>query len=83
MLYFALRCKINIEFCGDCVENKTCEKWKRHREMGKKYDSFKCYRKLEDDINFIQKHGLVEFKKSQKVRENLLWKMLDQFNEGR
>jgi len=75
--------KRNIEFCGDCEENKTCEKWKRHRERGKKYDSFKCYQKLEDDINFIQKNGLAEFRKTQKVRENLLWKMLDQFNEGR
>ncbi|MGM0367532.1 MAG: DUF3795 domain-containing protein [Actinomycetota bacterium] len=75
--------KKNIEFCGDCEESKTCEKWKRHREAGKKYDSFKCYQKLEDDINFIQKNGLAEFKKSQKAREDLLWKMLDYFNEGR
>ena len=51
--------------------------------MGKKYDSFKCYQKLEDDIAFIQKHGLVEFRKAQKVREKLLWEMLNGFNEGR
>ena len=51
--------------------------------MGKEYDSFKCYQKLEDDISFIQKHGLAEFRKSQKVREKLLWKLLDGFNEGR
>jgi hypothetical protein len=75
--------KRNVEFCGDCEESKTCEKWKRHREMGKKYDSFKCYQKLEDDIAFMEKYGLAEFRKSQKVREKLLWKMLDQFNEGR
>lgn len=75
--------KRNIEFCGDCEENKTCKKWEKHREMGKKYDSFKCYRKLEDDIGFIRKNGLDEFRKSQKVREKLLWKMLDNFNEGR
>lgn len=80
-----LHCAVrrNIEFCGDCPESKTCEKWKRHREIGKKYDSFKCYQKLEDDITFIQKHGLAEFRKSQKVREKLLWKMLNEFNEGR
>ncbi len=75
--------KRNIDFCGDCDESKTCAKWKRHREMGKKYDSFKCYQKLEDDIAFIQEHGLAEFRKSQKVREKLLWKMLDEFNEDR
>lgn len=75
--------KRDIEFCGDCEESETCEKWKKHREMGKKYDSFKCYQKLEDDIAFIQKHGLAEFRASQKVREKLLRKMLDGFNEGR
>jgi len=75
--------KKNVEFCGDCKESKSCEKWKKHREMGKKYDSFKCYQKLEDDITFIQKHGLAEFRKSQKTREKLLWKMLNDFNEGR
>jgi len=75
--------KRDVEFCGDCKESKNCEKWKRHREMGKKYDSFKCYQKLEDDIAFIQKHGLVEFRKAQKVREKLLWEMLNGFNEGR
>lgn len=75
--------KKNIEFCGKCKESKVCEKWKRHREMGKKYDSFKCYQKLEDDISFIQKRGLAEFRKSQKVREKLLWQMLKDFNEGR
>ncbi len=75
--------KRGIEFCGDCEENKTCEKWKKHREMGKKYDSFKCYQKLEDDIAFVQKHGLAEFRKSQKIREKLLWKILNEFNEGR
>jgi hypothetical protein len=75
--------KRNIEFCGDCEESITCEKCKRHRELGKKYDSFKCYQKLEDDIAFMDKYGLAEFRKSQKVREKLLWKMLDEFNEGR
>ena len=75
--------KRNIEFCGDCQESKTCEKWKRHREMGKRQDSFKCYQKLEDDIAFLQKHGLAEFRMAQKVRAKLLWQMLDEFNEGR
>lgn len=73
----------NIEFCGYCDESITCGKWEGHREAGKKYDSFKCYQKLEDDINFIMENGLAKFKKSQKVRERLLFKMLDNFNEGR
>lgn len=75
--------KRNVEFCGDCKESKACEKWKRHRAMGKKQDSFKCYQKLEDDIICIQKYGLAEFRRAQKAREKLLWKMLNNFNEGR
>ncbi|MDD5639194.1 MAG: DUF3795 domain-containing protein [Candidatus Pacebacteria bacterium] len=80
-----LRCAVKrkVEFCGLCEESKTCEKWKKHREMGKHCDSFKCYKKLDEDVAFIQKNGLSEFRKSQKIREKLLWKMLNGFNEGR
>jgi len=72
-----------VEFCWECKDNKTCEKWKKHREAGKKYDSFKCYQTLEEDISFIQKKGIHEFEKTQKQRENLLKEMLKDFNEGR
>ncbi|DAC72180.1 MAG TPA: hypothetical protein DSN98_06540 [Thermoplasmata archaeon] len=75
--------KKGIEFCWDCQEHKTCEKWERHREAGKKFDSFKCYQKLEDDISFIQKNGISAFEKIQKNREQLLKAMLKDFNEGR
>ena len=75
--------KKGIEFCWDCEENKTCEKWKKHREAGRKSDSFKCYQKLEEDISFIQKKGIREFEKTQKNRENLLKVMLKDYNEGR
>ncbi len=75
--------KKGIEFCWDCTESKTCEKWKKHREAGKKGDSFKCYQKLEEDISFIQKEGVREFEKLQKKREHLLKEMLRDFNEGR
>ncbi|MEA2021051.1 MAG: DUF3795 domain-containing protein [Candidatus Caldatribacteriota bacterium] len=75
--------KKQIEFCWDCEENKTCEKWKKHRETGKYFDSFKCYQKLEDNIDFIQKNGVAEFERLQKIREQLLREMLKEFNEGR
>lgn len=75
--------KKGIEFCWDCGESKTCEKWNNHREAGKKFDSFKCYQKLEDDIAFIQKNGVAEFEKLQKIREQLLRELLQEFNEGR
>ena len=75
--------KKGIEFCCDCEENKTCERWKQHREFGKHHDSFKCYQKLEDDIAVIQKNGVAEFEKIQKIREQLLKEMLQEFNEGR
>ncbi|AGB49257.1 hypothetical protein Metho_1019 [Methanomethylovorans hollandica DSM 15978] len=75
--------KKGIEFCWDCKESATCAKWKKHRDAGKKRDSFKCYQKLEDDIAFIQKNGVDDFEKSQKARERLLKEMLQEFNEGR
>lgn len=75
--------KKGVEFCRDCAESATCEKWRKHRELGKRSDSFKCYRKLEDDIAFINENGVDEFVKAQKIRERLLVKMLREFNEGR
>ena len=75
--------KKGIEFCWQCKENETCEKWRKHREFSKQVDSFICYQKLEDNIAFIQKNGVNEFEKEQKTRENLLKEMLQEFNEGR
>ena len=75
--------KKGIEFCWDCEENKTCEKWEKHREAGKKADSFKCYQKLEDNITFIQKNGVKKFEKTLKAREQILKEMLRDFNDGR
>jgi hypothetical protein len=75
--------KKGIEFCWDCEEGERCERWKKHREFGKKHDSFKCYQKLEDDVAFVQKNGIKEFERLQKEREKLLRDMLQNFNEGR
>lgn len=72
-----------IEFCWDCEENETCMKWKKHRESGKRVDSFKCYQKLEEDIAFVQKNGVEDFQKVQQTRELLLIEMLRDYNEGR
>ncbi len=75
--------KKGIEFCWECEESNTCEKWRKHREAGKRHDSFKCYQTLEEDISFIHKNGINEFEKIQKQREQLLKEMLKDFNEGR
>jgi hypothetical protein len=75
--------KRGIEFCWECEESNTCDKWKNHREFSKQYDTFKCYQKLEDNIVFIRKNGVNEFERLQKIREKLLKKMLRDFNEGR
>lgn len=75
--------KKGVEFCGECQENGTCERWQNHRNAGKAADSFKCYQKLEDDIAFIRKNGTDAFEKKQKARECLLKRMLREFNEGR
>jgi len=75
--------KKEIEFCWDCEESKTCKKWAKHRQAGKRADSFKCYQKLEEDIAFIRKKGIHDFIKLQSAREALLKQMLKEFNEGR
>ena len=75
--------KKDIEFCWECKESKSCDKWKKHKEFGKNYDTFKCYQKLEDNIELIQRNGLTEFEKQQMIREQLLNEMLAEFNEGR
>ncbi len=75
--------KKGVEFCWDCDEHTTCDKWEKHREAGKKADSFKCYQKLEDDIAFIRDNGTETYEVIQIIRENLLRKMLDEYNDGR
>jgi len=75
--------KKEIEFCWECDESVHCEKWQKHREAGKKGDSFKCYQKLEDDIRFIQNNGIEQFLRDQNKREEILKDLLDNFNEGR
>jgi len=72
-----------LEFCWDCEENATCDRWKKHREFGRRHDTFVCYQKLEDNISAIRKRGVAEFEKNQKVRERLLKDALATFNEGR
>ena len=75
--------KKGVEFCWDCDEHSTCEKWRKHRGHGKTKDSFKCYQTLEHDIKLILKQGIHEFEQDQLNREQLLKQMLEQFNDGR
>jgi len=75
--------KRGIEFCWQCEENKTCEKWRKHREFGEQHDTFKSYETLEDDVAHIHEYGIGEFQKAQETKERLLRDMLREFNEGR
>ena len=72
-----------LEFCWQCDESAACEKWQAHREFSQAHDTFVCYQKLEDNIAFVQQHGIDEFKKYQLLRERYLLEMLDEYNEGR
>lgn len=72
-----------IEFCWQCAEQENCQKWRERREWGKSHDSFVCYQRLEDNIEFIKSKGITAFTKNQKAKEQLLTAMLDEFNEGR
>lgn len=75
--------KRRIEFCWDCEDSDTCERWRAHREAGKRADSFKCYQKLENDIQFIRDHGVDAFVEAQEARKALLGEMLSGYNDGR
>lgn len=55
----------------------------KHRESGKRIDSFKCYQKLEEDIAFVLENGGTDFQETQKIRGRLLKGMLQEFDEGR
>jgi len=72
-----------IEFCWQCAEKDACEKWRKHRAFGAERDTFKCYQKLGDNIDYIQRNGVGAFEEAQKVRARLLGAMLQEFNEGR
>jgi len=72
-----------VEFCWECEEHPTCEKWRNHREAGKKGDSFTCYQTLEEDIACIGTYGVGEFDRIQITRGTFLKEMLQEFNEGR
>ena len=75
--------KRGIEFCWQCTEDETCERWRKHRAFGKEHDTFKCYQKLEQNIAFIRKDTVSAFEEVQIIREQLLKEMLQDFNEGR
>lgn len=75
--------KRGIEFCFECREHESCEKWAKHRELGKQFDSFKSYQTLENDIAYLQENGVEVFNQQQLLRESLLKRLLDEYNEGR
>jgi hypothetical protein len=72
-----------IESCGDCGDKSSCERWASHRAAGREHDSFVTYAVLEDNIAFIERHGIEAFDADQRRREDLLREMLAEFNEGR
>lgn len=72
-----------IEFCWQCDQSDTCQKWREHRKFSQQYDTFVCYQKLEANIAFIQQYGVDSFEKTEQRKEQLLREMLRYFNEGR
>jgi hypothetical protein len=75
--------KKGIELCTDCPEGETCERWARHREASKTKDSFVCYQKLQDNIQFIKEYGIRAFEEAQEKRSRLLEEMLARYDDGR
>jgi len=82
ILHCALK-KKGVEFCWDCPEGETCEKWQHHGGFSRTNDTFICYQMLEDNIFFVNQHGISAFEKAQNERARLLKELLNEFNEGR
>lgn len=72
-----------VEFCWECEEGASCERWAAHRAAGREFDSFVSYAALEENVAFIEHNGVEAFVAEQRVREELLREMLAGFNEGR
>jgi len=72
-----------IEFCWECEDGDSCERWAEHRRRGRERDSFVCYAALEDNIAMVDRVGIEAFADEQRLREDLLREMLSEFNEGR
>ncbi len=73
----------SIEFCWDCGDACTCERWANHRAAGRVRDSFTCYASLEANISKIARNGFESFLEEQILRGSLLDEMLYRFDEGR
>jgi hypothetical protein len=72
-----------VSFCWDCAESDACDRWREHREYGKAYDTFVCYRRLEDNIASIRRGGVAAFDETQREKARILGRILKGFNEGR
>ncbi len=72
-----------IEFCWDCAENESCDKWHKHRRFGRRHDTFVSYQTLDDNISFIRSNGVEALDEVQRKTEKLLKEALSDFNEGR
>lgn len=75
--------KKGVEACVECPEGEHCERWKKHRAIGKGHDSFVCYARLEDNIAYQQKYGLEAFEQAQEQRCDLLRQLIAGFDDGR
>lgn len=72
-----------IEFCWDCGDAGSCERWAKHRNAGRERDSFTCYASLDANISKVAHDGFESFLEEQILRGSLLDEMLDRFDEGR
>jgi hypothetical protein len=72
-----------IEFCWDCDQSDTCERWAGHRAAGREHDSFVSYAALDGNIESVERLGIEAFVEDQLERERLLVEMLVEFNESR
>ncbi len=70
--------KHGYETCAEC-DDLICERLKDWD----KYDSFICHRKSLENLEYIKNNSLEDFLNQQKIKKDILIKMLDEFNDGR
>lgn len=82
-ILYCIAKKDDIEFCWQCPDSETCEKWNKHREFSRQYDSFISYYALEDNVAYQREYGVKAFEKREAKKAKMLHELLDEFNEGR
>ena len=83
---FFITCAVKqkgLETCGQCTEWQECLKYSQLLESEQGYDSFISYKPVSKNITFIRKYGITGFAKQATEKQNLLFFILNNYDDGR